>query len=174
MPVKKTWLLRLPEIREELAGMEVPVIDRAVFEQIFGVRRRRAIQLVHYFGGFQAGQAFLIGRLALLEQLEPLQASAEFVIEHRRRQRLIESLEKVRRFRAAAQVSIPVEAGAGNRTLLDLPAGVRLQPGSLRVDFDQAEDLLAKLFELAQAAANDFERFRETVGTGQTRPACIP
>ena len=44
--------------------MEVPVIDRAVFERIFGVRRRRAIQLMHYFGGFQSSQAYLIDRLA--------------------------------------------------------------------------------------------------------------
>ena len=36
MPMRKTWLLRLPEIHEELAGMEVPVIDRAVFEGYSG------------------------------------------------------------------------------------------------------------------------------------------
>ena len=43
MPTKKTWLLRLPEIREELSAMKVPVVDRAIFERLFGVRRRRAI-----------------------------------------------------------------------------------------------------------------------------------
>jgi hypothetical protein len=63
MPIKKTWLLRLPEIRAELTAMEVPVVDRAVFERVFGVRRRRAIQLLHHFGGFQAGRTFLVDRL---------------------------------------------------------------------------------------------------------------
>ena len=93
MPIKKTWLLRLPEIRAELTAMEVPVVDRAVFERVFGVRRRRAIQSLHHFGGFQAGRMFLIDRLALLRQLEPLAESAEFALEQQRRQRLIDFLE---------------------------------------------------------------------------------
>ena len=75
MPIKKTWLLRLPEIREELSAMKVPVVDRAIFERLFGVRRRRAIQLLHFFDGYQSGRTFLIDRLALIEQLAPLEAS---------------------------------------------------------------------------------------------------
>src|SRR5258708_11394081 len=102
MPAKKTWLLRLPEIREELAGMEVPVIDRAVFERLFGIRRRRAIQLMHFFGGYQAGRTFLLDRIQLMGQLEPIQLGAEFAMEVRRKQCLTEALEKVRRYRAGA------------------------------------------------------------------------
>jgi hypothetical protein len=45
----------------------------------------------------------------------------------------------------------------------DLPSGVHLQVGSLKVEFGQAEDLLAKLFELTQAAAQDFDGFRRMV-----------
>jgi hypothetical protein len=161
MPMRKTWLVRLPEILGDLAGMEVPVIDRAVFEKVFGVRRRRAIQLLHFFGGYQAGRTFLVDRLALIGQLEPLQAGAEFVMEERRRQRLSEALEKVRRDRDAARVRFPVEPDVQDRRLSDLPKGIQLQPGSLRVDFCKAEDLLAKLFELSKAAANDFEAFRD-------------
>jgi len=44
--------------------------------------------------------------------------------------------------------------------LVDLPDGIQLEPGSLHVEFGKAEDLLAKLFELSKAAANDFEAFR--------------
>ena len=94
MPMRKTWLVRLPEILGDLAGMEVPVIDRAVFEKVFGVRRRRAIQLLHYFGGYQVGRTFLVDRLSLIGQLEPLRAGTEFVMEERRRQRLSEALDK--------------------------------------------------------------------------------
>jgi len=90
MPTKKTWLLRLPEIRKELTAMQVPVVDRAVFERLFGVRRRRAIQLLHYFNGYQSGRTFLIDRVSLIEQLAPLEASADFALEQRRRQRLVE------------------------------------------------------------------------------------
>ena len=160
MPIRKTWLLRLPDILEELAGMEVPVIDRAVFEKLFGIRRRRAIQLLHYFGGYQAGRTFLVDRLVLIAQLEPLQAGAEFVMEQQRRRRLSEALEEVRRYRTAARVTIPVEPGTQDRLMSGLPAGIELQQGTLRVEFCKAEDLLAKLFELSKVAANDFEAFR--------------
>jgi len=61
--------------------MDAPVIDRATFEKLFGVRRRRAIQLLHFFGGYQADRTFLLDRRELLRQLEPLAASAEFALE---------------------------------------------------------------------------------------------
>ena len=163
MPMKKTWLLRVAEIREELTAVEAPVIDRAMCERIFGVRRRRALQLMHSFGGWQSGQAYLVDRLALLRQLEPFQNGAELVMEQRRRQRLQETLEETRRHRVAARVILPVPGDANLRTMVDLPAGVHLQPGSLRVEFGEAEELLAKLFELAQAAAHDFDGFRRMV-----------
>jgi len=158
MPTKKTWLLRLPEIRKELTAMQVPVVDRAVFERLFGVRRRRAIQLLHYFGGYQSGRTFLVDRLSLIEQLAPLEASADFAVEQRRRQRLVESLENLRRSRAGAAVVIRVEAGTQNGP--GLPAGVQIEPGLLRVAFDDVRDLLTKLYGLSKAAAADFESFR--------------
>jgi len=166
MPTKKTWLLRLPEIREELSAMKVPVVDRAIFERLFGVRRRRAIQLLHYFDGYQSGRTFLIDRLSLIEQLVPLEASAEFAVELRRRQRLVESLEQLRRSRAGARVVIPVESS--NHTGAGLPPGVQLEPGMLRVPFDGVSDLLGKLYAIAQAAAADFEAFR----TAAERVSC--
>jgi hypothetical protein len=159
MSMRKTWLLRLPEIREELAGMEVPVVDRAVFERLFGIRRRRAIQLMHFFGGYQSGRTFLLDRLQLMGQLEPIEAGAEFAREATRKQRLTEALEKIRRDRAGAKVVLPVEAGGVER-FGDLPEGIQLEPGSLHVEFEKAEELLGKLFELSKAAANDFEAFR--------------
>jgi hypothetical protein len=155
--MKKTWLLRLTEIREQLTAMDVPVIDRAIFERLFGVRRRRAIQLLHHFGGFQAGRTFLVDRLALLRQLVPLEESAEFALEQQRRQRLTDFLERLRRSRAAAAIIIPV-APAHNGTLL--PEGVQLDCGTLRVEFAEVRDLLGKLYAIAQAAAADFEGFR--------------
>jgi hypothetical protein len=157
MPARKTWLLRLPEIQEELGNMEVPVIDRAVFERLFGIRRRRAIQLMHFFGGYQAGRTFLLDRVRLMGQLEPIEAGAEFVLEAKRKLRLTEALERVRRHRAGARVVLPVDANSIDGKLIDLPDGIQLEPGSLHVEFRKAEELFAKLFELSKAAANDFE-----------------
>jgi hypothetical protein len=119
-------------------------------KRVFFVRRRRALQLMHSFGGWRSGQAFLVDRLALLRQLEALQDSAEVVREQRRRQRLSETLEETRRHRAAARVTLPVERESGPRTMVDLPQGMHLQPGRLSVEFGLPEELLAKLFELAE------------------------
>jgi hypothetical protein len=157
MPMKKTWLLRLPAIREELSQLDLPVIDRASFERLFGVRRRRAVQLMHYFGGYQAGRTFLVDRLSLLRQLEPIEASTEFALEHHRRQRLVESLENLRRLRTNARVTIAVDP-QHNRA--QLPEYVYLERGTLWMEFEGVQDLLAKLYQLSQMAAADFEAFR--------------
>src|ERR1035438_7663896 len=45
MPAKAQWLLRVPEILAELAALDVPVLDRAVCERLFRLRRRRTIDL---------------------------------------------------------------------------------------------------------------------------------
>ena len=163
MPARKSWLLRVTEIREQLEATQVPVVDRTMFERLFGVRRRRAIQLMSFFGGFQAGRTFLVDRLDLIRQLAPVEASTEFAVEQQRRQRLTDALEKVRRLRLATRVALPVAKDAFDRRVEDLPDGIQLQPGCLHVEFHKAEELLAKLFELSKAAANDFEAFRGAV-----------
>lgn len=160
---KKQWLLRVPEIRQDVAALEMPVVDRAMFERLFHVGWRRAIDLMHVFGACQSGQSLLIDRIVLLKQLEALEAGTEFAIEQGRKRRLLDSLEKVRKHRAAAAVRLPVEPDLNERTVDQLPAGVSLEPGSLRVDFSGAEDLLAKLYGLARVAGNDFELFKHRI-----------
>jgi hypothetical protein len=157
------WLLRVPAIRQELTSIQVPVLDRPMFEKLFRVKRRRAIQLMHYFGAYQTGQAMLIDRGALMIQLEALEAGTEFAIEHGRKQRLIDSLERARKLQAAAAVRIPVARESIGRSIVSLPDGVSLESGRLQVAFGGAEDLLAKLYAFARTAANDFEAFREIV-----------
>jgi len=114
-------------------------------------------------GAYQTGHVFLIERTALLRQLEALEASAEFVVERGRQQRLQASLEKLRQHRLAAAVSIPISADLAKRSMDDLPTGVCLSPGGLHVSFTGTEDLLAKLFALAQVAGNNFELFKQRV-----------
>ncbi len=163
MPMKKTWLLRVSEIRQDLLALDVPVLDRPMFERLFHLRRRRALQVMNSLGGYQTGQALLIDRLVLLKQLEALEAGTEFALEQGRRQRLLDSLEKVRKLRAASAVRIPVEDPLAARSVAGLPAGICLQADSLRLDFHGTEDLLCKLYELARAVADDFEAFKALV-----------
>src|SRR5450759_3473193 len=88
MPTKPEWLLRLPDIRAELEHLDVPVVDRSGIERIFGLRRRRAIELMHEFGGYQAGRRFLLDPARLLGALPLLVPGEDFTAEKRRRERL--------------------------------------------------------------------------------------
>jgi len=50
MPAKPAWLLKIPQIITMLDSFNVPVVDRAIIERLFGLRRRRAIELMHHLG----------------------------------------------------------------------------------------------------------------------------
>ncbi len=161
MPAKAQWLLRVPEILAEMSALDDPIVDSAVCESLFGVRRRRAIDLIRYFGGYQAGRTFLIDRPKLIAQLEQIRDSPDFKMEWHRKERLAERLESIRRLQTGARVAIAVEPQILRRRLPDLPAGVGLSPGALHIQFESSEELLGKLFALAQAIANDYEAFEK-------------
>jgi len=160
MPTQPQWLLHLPEIIEEIAAIRAPVIDRAVLERVFRVRRRRAVELMSAFGGYQAGGTFLIDRLLLLHALEEMRQSGRFEFERQRKENLTQELERVRLYRAGAKVSVPITIDDLERRAPDFPPGVEIEAGRLTVAFGTAEDLVRKLFGLAKAAANDFEAFK--------------
>ena len=109
MPAKALWLLQIPEIVSLLETFDVPVVDRAIIEHLFGLRRRQAIELLHRFGGFQAGRTFLIDRRLLIEHLRRLAEGEEFQREHRRKERLDDTVDQLRRQHTAARVKIPVQ-----------------------------------------------------------------
>jgi hypothetical protein len=52
-----------------------------------------------------------------------------------------------------------VAPGVAYRQLDGLPSTIRLAPGKLEVTCSDAQDLLRQLMELAQAIANDFDKF---------------
>ena len=58
MPPQALWPLRITKILKELRTLEAPVVDRAVCERIFKLKRRQTIELLHGFGGYQAGRMF--------------------------------------------------------------------------------------------------------------------
>jgi hypothetical protein len=166
MPANAEWLLRVPEILAELRALDVPVLDRAAIQRLFGFQRRRAIQVMHELDGYQAGHSFLVDRLSLIARLEVLQNGDDFHRESRRRMRLEETVEGIRRHAVAAGVKIRVEPDAWDTRINSLPAGIRLEPGSLRVEFRNPQELLQKLFALSQAIARDFEQFEKIAAVG--------
>src|ERR1700740_782536 len=104
MAAKSRWLLEIPTMIEQLSALDTPVVDRAVCESLFGVKRRRAIALMQRFGGYQAGNTVLIDRLALIQQLKAVQDEPQVEIERQRKQRLSEHLVKLEKHRRAAAV----------------------------------------------------------------------
>src|SRR5438067_13678555 len=106
MPAKAAWLLKIPEIVAQLEVFDVPVVDRAIVERLFGLRRRRAIELLHRFGGYQAGRTFLVDRRLLIEHLRRLADGEEFQREVQRKERLDHAVDQLRRSQVAARVKI--------------------------------------------------------------------
>ena len=160
MPAQPAWFHRLDEILEELRALQVSYLDRRAVEKLFGVKERRARQLMAGLPGLQAGNAFATDRLALLARFENVVAGKPFQWEISRRARLVEDLEFTRRQLAARRVRITAPAPL---RLPDLPAGIQLTPGELRITFQGAEDLAATLFALSQAMANDWPCFARAV-----------
>jgi hypothetical protein len=48
-------------------------------------------------------------------------------------------------------------------TIAGLPAGIELAPGRLSITFEETNELLQKLFQLAQAIQNDLGRLEAKV-----------
>jgi hypothetical protein len=163
MPRKSEWTEQLPSVLDELRRFPAPVVDRAILEKVLRIERRTAIRLMNRFGGFKTGKTFLIDRLQLIEQLEEIDRGDDVTFERERRARLADELEKTRRLAPGRKVKIDVAPDVRDCRMKDLPSGIHLQPGELRIEFFGAEDLLRHLFELSQAMVNDFGRFQAAV-----------
>ena len=60
---------------------------------------------------------------------------------------------------------MPIEALEAR--LAGLPEGVTVEAGRVEVRFASAKEAVVKLFALAQALTNDYERFETIVGKGE-------
>ena len=152
-----------------LADVALPVVDRAVIQKLFGLGRRQAIELMHRFGGYQAGKTFLIGREQLIVQLDAICAGDDYIRENARREKLTNSIEEFRRTHQAEAVHIPVAPDVFDVNMESLGPGVQLQAGKLQIEFTDPLDLLGKLFRLAQAVTNDYTGFERSIAR-----KCIP
>ena len=163
MPAQPAWFHRLEEILEELRALQVSHLDRLAVQKLFRVRERRARQIMAGLPALQVGNAVAVERRALIARLENTCAGDRFQWEIARRARLVEDLDRTRRQLAARRVRIPAAADVRDRSVRELGGGIELRPGELRIAFYGAEDLAAKLFEVSQAMANDWQAFAKAV-----------
>ena len=125
MPAEPSWLLHIPEIRSMLTEVSLPVVDRAVVERVFGLRRRQAIELMNRLGGYQAGKTLLIERMRLIAELEKIEAGGECQWELARREKLTAAIAKLQSTRRAREVRIEITSEVFGTRVRTLPEAVR-------------------------------------------------
>ena len=76
MPAKPAWFPRIGSILADLRVLNSDYLDRKAVERIFGVRQRRARQLMGGLPTLQIGNALAIPRSALIERLEQMRPNS--------------------------------------------------------------------------------------------------
>ena len=159
MPARPQWLLAIPDAIRQLEDLDRELLTRRDVEQLFGVSRARAAQLMHTFGADLTGYARTLPRTRLLRQLRTYREGTEFRGEQDRREHLLTELRKARL--TGIRVTVPVEALEGR--LADLPSGVVVERDRIEVRYAGAKEAVVKLVALAQALNHDYERFEALV-----------
>lgn len=163
MPKLPLWYLRVPEILAQLrTDGAPPFLDRPAVEKLFRVSRRQAIRLLGCANGYQVGKTFLVERQSLIGFLDSLENSGAAPEARARKRSVAAALNEVVHYATAQQVRVATRPGVFDRRPDSLPAAIELvAPGKLQISYQDAEDLLAQLVELAAAAANDFPAFQK-------------
>jgi hypothetical protein len=170
VPDHPTWLERIPKILETLKSQTAPpFLDRSAIEGLFGVRRRRAITLLHHFDGYQVGRTFIVRREAVIAFLEKQEPGIPIAEKETQKQRVADFLGEARQALTIPRITLPPAVRLSEITFAGLPPGIQLAPGQLSVSFESATDLVEKLFSLSQALVNDFE----TLETLLTTPSVL-
>ena len=159
MPARPQWLLAIPDAIRQLEALDRELLTRRDIEQLFGVSRARAAQLMHTFGADLTGYARTLPRTRLLRLLRKYRSGSAFRGEEQRREHLMTELRKARL--TGIRVTVPVEALEGR--LSGLPAGVVVERDRIEVRYAGAQEAVVKLVALAQALNNDYERFEALV-----------
>lgn len=118
-------------------------------------------------GGYQVGKTFLVDREVLLRFLQDPQrqrAADDEAGRFRSVGTLLAQAQEERHFR---RIPFPATPRVFRVELEGLPQGIELSRQELKIRFDHPHELLEKLFALAQALANDYEKF-EAAWTSQS------
>jgi hypothetical protein len=162
MPAQPFWLQRISDILTTAKKSEVPFLDRVAVQNLFGVRKRQAIRLMHAIGGYHVGRGFVVGRPELIAWLQEARNSPEARSQEAARERLEIAIEEARSIVGRDRKFI-VSPDAVSKKLPGLPPTIQLKTGELKIEFFGTEDLLRQLFELSQAIGNDYARFQSLV-----------
>jgi len=163
MPAKPVWYGKLDSVIEQLEALPRPFVDRATVEFLLGIGRRRAQQIMAPCITDRVGSNGLADRDRLIERLRRLANGEDGYYERQRRLKLATFLEGLRRERLThPQLLVEAPVRIVSQHFENLPHGVRLQPGSITVEFREPQEALEKLLALAMAISNDFAAFERS------------
>ena len=160
MPPKPAWFSNLDTIIHELRALPRSFVDRATIEFLLGIGRRRAQQIMAPCIVDRVGSNGLADRDQLIERLQRLADGDEAQYERQRRQRVVKAIAEMRRaVLEHPRVLVEAPDAVVNQAIAELPSGVHLTPGQIRIEFRQPSEALEKLLALAMAIGNDMDRF---------------
>src|SRR5579883_1963336 len=142
MPATPLWIHRLAEGIPALASLPQEWIDRRTLEEVLGVSKWTAWRILRQCGAEPGPGGVLMCR----------------------REALAEYLDGMLRYASRKHKEIARDAAAGEMLgsrLANLPEGVELQRGELRIGFSGSADFLKKFGAVVFALQNDFERLSE-------------
>jgi hypothetical protein len=160
VPAKPAWYSNISYIIQAISALPRPFVDRATVEDLLGIGRRRAQQIIAPCITDRVGSNGLADREQLIAHLQRLAAGNDSQYEAQRRRKLAAVLDRLREERIRQPqllVEAPIEVI--NQEFDTLPAGVHLEQGRITIEFAAPEEALEKLLALAMAISNDFDRF---------------
>ena len=160
MPAHPLWLDRLAALQAQVADDSAPVWwDRVAIEQLFGLRCRQAISLLHQMGAGWIGTH-------LVMSVRPCGAfcrSRAAALRIKKNKRGLPGppppWDNYGANKTPGQIAIPLPAAPERLDSVDLPAGIDLQRQQLTIAYESAAELLEKLAALAHALILDFGTF---------------
>jgi hypothetical protein len=162
MPDKPTWYARIDQAIRELEAIPWPWVDRQTLQQVLGVGRRRAQQILEPFVRKQVGRNGLAGRDDLIAHLKRVATGETVHYERRRRHRLAAAIREMDMERLhQPHVLVAAPTNVVNLRMLELPAGVSVGAGEITVRFSTPPEALEKLLALAMAIGNDLDSFEQ-------------
>ena len=167
MPASPLYAPRLEEAIRALEAMPGDWIDRRTFEETLGVSKWTAWRILKRCGAQEGpGGSLVCRRTELAARLKNLSEEPRLAAETARYNRVARYLEGMARYASRRHKQIARnEAAAGllDSRFSNLPAGVDLERGELRIRFQGTEDFLQKFGAVVYALNNDFEQISEFI-----------
>lgn len=155
MPENPSYIHRLNGILAEArAPKPISFFRRRDIEALFGLKKRQAINLMHRIGVIRVSRELAVEQREVVRWVEQMLSNPAVAVEWRRHERVVDRIIDLKAESAARAVKIVLP---DRKPTDEIPEGVLLQPGMLTVCFENAQQLLEKLFLLARVLADQPE-----------------